>query len=108
MRQEWDYERMYTSNEIRVIELFSGTVFLFSHCWTFQNKSHMPFFDPSDFTQDGLMSPWKWSIFLKWFGPIKGCYDRLLDVVRTGYRDQLFVSVFPRAFSFSFFFILIQ
>jgi hypothetical protein len=60
MKEEWDFDRVYNSTETRIIELFT------------------------DFTQDGVMSPWKWSIFLKWFGPTNKCFDRLLEAVRTG------------------------
>lgn len=37
-----------------------------------------------DFTQDNFVSAFEFSMFIRWFGPMKGCNTRLMDPVNQG------------------------
>jgi hypothetical protein len=43
------------------------------------------YYDWEEYTQDGVMTPWKWNLFIGLFGPIQRCFDKLLEAVRKGY-----------------------
>eukprot|EP01090_Pellita_catalonica_P017876 TRINITY_DN553_c0_g1_i1.p1 TRINITY_DN553_c0_g1~~TRINITY_DN553_c0_g1_i1.p1 ORF type:complete len:407 (-),score=66.34 TRINITY_DN553_c0_g1_i1:52-1272(-) len=38
-----------------------------------------------DFTEDNFVTPFEWDTFLHWFGPMKGCFKRMLRPLERGF-----------------------
>jgi len=57
-------------------------------------------FNYTDFCRDDQVSPYELEVFLRWFGPLKGCCGRMLDALRAGSATSTTIHFNSFAFAF--------